>query len=84
MARLVALALVLGCCAVVGATQPASARPAVTEFRGSFVCGRDGRPLAGARVEIWTQWKTGLPKLWPNAKQIGATRADANGGWSWC
>ena len=53
-----------------------------TIFRGRFQCS-DGRPLAGARVELWKWSYTWLPKIPPNTKMLAEGRADGNGGWSW-
>jgi hypothetical protein len=54
---------------------------AVTTFQGAFACS-DGQALAGARVELWRQQFTWLPKVPPNARQVGATTADGNGGFA--
>ena len=56
------------------------ARGDTTDYRGAFKCS-DGRPLAGARVELWQQRVRWLPKVPPNIVMRGATRADANGAW---
>lgn len=66
--------------AVVSPARPAAAAGS-TVFQGAFVCSAGGAPLAGARVELWEQWDTWLPKLAPNAHLRHVVTADANGGW---
>ncbi len=64
------------------ALAPAPAAQAdTTQYRGAFRCA-DGRPLAGARVELWQQHVRWLPKVPPNIVLRNAARADANGAWS--
>lgn len=61
---------------------PAPAQAAAwTTFRGAFVCG--DRALEGARVELWSWWSTGLPKVWPNARLLAVQRSGADGSWGW-
>ncbi len=52
-----------------------------TQYRGAFKCA-DGRPLAGARVELWQQHVRWLPKIPPNIVMRNAARANADGAWS--
>jgi hypothetical protein len=77
--RLLVLALAASLLSLV-APSPAQAS-AWTTFRGAFTCG--GKPVVGARVELWTWWSTGLPKVWPNARPVAVQRSNADGAWGW-
>lgn len=76
--RIVVTLVALATLALAGA--PAS-YGATTEIRGAFACGADGRPLAGARVELWQMHERWLPKVWPNIALRSTVRANADGGW---
>ena len=66
--------------ALVAALALVASRGATTAYRGAFQC-TDGRPLAGARVELWQQEVRWLPQVWPNIRLRNVQRADVNGGW---
>ncbi len=59
---------------------PVVAQAETTVYRGAFACA-DGKPLAGARVELWQQHVRWLPRLPPNYVLRNVTRADDNGAW---
>lgn len=73
--------LTCGLAAVAALAGAGLSHAATTEYRGAFQC-PDGRPLAGAQVQLLRWHYTWLPKLPPNIEMLGtAATADANGRW---
>jgi hypothetical protein len=80
--RLSGVVVVAAATAAVAVAGAPVAGAATTQYRGAFKCDADGRPLAGARVELWEQHLRWLPKLPPNIRLRNVTRANGDGAWA--
>jgi hypothetical protein len=77
-ARLTVVTVALAALALIGAP---AAQGDTTVYRGAFKCASDGKPLAGARIELWQTHVRWLPEVPPNFEHRNTTRADDNGAW---
>lgn len=80
-ARATTVATAIATLALVTLASGPAAEAGTTVYRGAFTCESDGRPLVGARIEMWETLKRWLPEVPPNFVRRATTRADDHGAW---